>query len=365
MNKKYIFSRIDFIKTKNRRGKLDLVSQINFTSKLSFLLNSGIPLLDSLNIIEAQTKNKKKKNLYKKLIDDISNGKSLSGSLKSLIGNFSFSVIHIGENSGSLGPNLSFLSDHLKKKREVARKVKQALIYPSLIILATVVITVFLLVYIFPKLLPVIKSLDRDLPLATRFVIFISGLATSYWIHFIVIFSFLVLFTVLILKKNQKSKFLFDKFLLSVPFASSIYKDFLFSNFCRSQDLLLKGGLTIDKCLEMTADTTSNLFLQSKILEMNKSICLGGNLSDFLSREASIFPSDFSEMVAVGEKTGDLSKIFENLSGYYDLQLESKIKNLSITVEPVLMIIAGLIVGLVAVSIIAPIYEITNSLQRR
>lgn len=364
MNKLFSFS--SFLPSARRADKkISLSFKISFADRLSFLLNSNIPLLESLRILESQTKDRNKRHFFGRISKEISSGKSFSDAVSPFLDVFSVSIIQVGEKSGQLGSGLGFLSTELKKKREIRKKVLQALIYPSIVALATFGIVIFLLAFIFPKILPVITGLNISLPLTTRLVIGVSNFFADFWLALFLIIIFIIAIFSLFFHKNQKFRFLFSKILLSIPLWKNFYQDFLMANFCRSLGLLLKSGLTIDKALESVGQSSSNIFFQQKIFEIKIAVCGGRKLSGFLADCPEIFPVALSEMVAVGERTGNLHEVLAGLSEYHDVQFSEKVRNFSIFIEPALLIFAGLVVGLVAVSIIAPVYEITNALQKR
>ncbi len=364
MNK--IFDKlINFKKIRRQRIKISLPEQISFASRLSYLLDSGIPILESIRILEVKTKSKRVKDFYKKISEDISLGRSLSQSLRPYFDGFALSVVEIGQQGGFLGSNLKYLAEELKKKKELRKGAIQALVYPSFIALSTLGIIIFLLMYIFPKILPVISGLNIKLPLSTRAVIFFSDFLSQTWFYFLIL---IVLFTTLffwVLKKNDKFKFFVHKKIFRIPFWGGIYRDCLLAGFCRTFGMLLQAGLSVDRALEISESATSNLFLQSKICEIRSGVCRGGSLSSFLFADSKFFPSDISEMSAVGERTGNLASVFISLGDFYSEQFSDQIKRISSVIEPGLLVVAGLLVGFVAVSIISPVYEITKSFHQR
>ena len=350
---------------KKRKKILPLKEQIHFTERLSFLLNSDVPILRSLEIIKNQTKNKNRRIVYEKIRHDISEGLTLAQSLRGVFDDFGLNIILTGERSGFLSDNISYLTLQLKKKKEMLRNLRQAFVYPLFIAFATIGITVFLILYIFPKILPVVKSLNIDLPFTTRAVIFASGIVSHYGILILVAFLVLLISFLILLKKNNKFRFSVQLFSFKIPIIGSIYQDFLLTNFCRNLSLLLKSGLSIDTALKTIETATSNLPLRFHILKLHKFISAGGRMSHYLSKHPEIFPENFADLLAVAEETGNILVILINLADFHENQFMEKVKNLSQTIEPILLIAAGLIVGFVAISIVSPVYEVTHSLQRR
>lgn len=366
MNKILITKIRDRFAYSRPKKSLTTKEQIYFVDRLYFLLNSGVPLLESLQIIENQVGNEKKKAIYRQIVENVSKGKFLSTCCEGFLNEFARNVIYTGERSGFLASNLEHLSLQLKKNRDLKKKVQQAFIYPTFIAFTALAMTVFLIFYIFPKILPVIESLNVKLPLATRFVIGFSNFISNFWIAMILFLLISSTVLVVAFKKALKFRFWIHQISLTspIPIWSSTYRSFLLSNFCRTISFLLKGGLSFDQSLEITKNSTTNLFLRSKIEEMNNLVLRGGLLSDYLFQSRKIFSEDFASMVSIGERTGNLQMMFENLGNYYEQQFSEKVKNLSQMIEPALMITVGLVVGFIAVSIISPIYGVTNGLQK-
>lgn len=341
------------------------IDQIHFINRLSFLVKSNVPVLDSIEIIKSQSKKERDRKIYREIIKNLNAGQPLSLSLKNFVDDFSYGLIYAGENGGFLGQNLFYLSKHLESKRELKRKIIGALIYPFIIALATLGIATFLVLYVFPKILPVLLSLNIDLPITTRVVIWISSFIQNFWLIGIFLAVLVCVGTFLLLKLNKKFRLHAHKIYLKIPFFGPIYKNFLLSNFCRTLGFLLNGGFPINKALELSAKTATNTFLQSKIYEIDPKIVEGKILSECFCFAPEVFPETLINMTAVAERTGNMSEIFINMSDYFEEEFNHKVKSFSQTIEPVLMIVAGFIVGFIAISIISPVYEVTQNLQRR
>lgn len=345
--------------------KIGLSDQLDFADRLSFLLNSDVPILEALKILENQTGDLRRKNFYRQIAGEIALGKSFSKSISPFVSNFFLGVVEAGQSGGFLGANLKYLSDELKRKKTMRKKVIQALVYPSFIALATLAIVSFLLVYIFPKILPVVRGLNMELPYSTRLLVAISGFISNFGFYFVLGVVVVVVVFVLAVRKNKKFRFSVHRLAWRLPILGKIHQDLLLANFCRSFGMLLGSGLPADRALKFSFSSANNLFIRAKLSEMEKAVARGATISTFLLAEHKIFPSQIGEMAAVGERTGNLSLVFINLGDFYSEQFSDRVKNISAVIEPGLLVLAGLIVGFVAVSIIAPVYEITHGLQKR
>ncbi len=340
--------------------------QTMFAKRLSFLIKAGVPLLESLHLIRNQTKSSGKAKIFDAVIEDVSQGQYLStglGKFRNHFGEFTINLIRIGEMSGILAENLMYLAEELAKKNALQRKVKSALVYPIFISITTLGVTGMLTVFIFPKIMPVFASLNITLPLSTRILLWISVFLQSWGIHLILgIIAAIALF-VFARKKIYKLHRATDHLLLMLPIAGEITRSYNVSNFCRTLGLLLHSGVHVTEALYITASVTKNLVYREAYEAIAKEVLKGETISKNIAVGTIVFPDLLSHMVAIGEKSGSLTETLRYLSDLYETEVDEKTKNLSNTIEPVLLVCMGLIVGLIAVSVITPIYDITKNLQ--
>jgi type IV pilus assembly protein PilC len=340
--------------------------QTFFAKKLSFLIKAGVPMLESIIVIRKQTKNRSEIRIFEKVIADISNGQTLAGSLgkfKGTFGNFSINMIKSGESSGTLTDNLAYLADELKKKEMLKKKVMGALLYPIIVTIATFGITGFLALYIFPKILPIFQSLNAKLPASTRAVIWFTETLKHDGIYILIGVVLFITILSLLIRKVSKIKYLYDGLILRIPLFGKMSKSYNLTNTTRTLGLLLKSGIPLNESIHITSETTENMQYKKAFIDMSETVVKGKNISEFLNSHNTLFPSMIGHMVAIGEKSGNLSNTLIYLSEFYENEFDDLTKNLSSTIEPVLMVIMGLMVGFIAISVITPIYEITNSLH--
>lgn len=345
---------------------LSIKEQTFFAKRLSFLVEAGVPILEGLNVLRDQTKSRGFSRVMSYVIEDVSNGHFLAKSLgrfPNIFGQFAINIIKIGEQSGILSQNLNYLADELKKKHELKKKMVGALVYPVFITVATIGITVLLTVFVFPKIMPVFMSLKVELPLSTRIVIALSNFLRESGLYFLLsIIIGTIGFSVLV-KKSTTFRYQVHRFLLNTPLVGSMIQSYNLANITRTLGLMLKSGLTLSDALPVTADTTSNLVYERSLRRLGEAVNRGEQISVYLSKNKGLFPEILTHMVSVGERSGSLSDTFLYLAELYEGEVEESTKNLSSLIEPIMMIIMGMMVGLIAVSIITPIYEITNHLQ--
>jgi type IV pilus assembly protein PilC len=348
-------------------SKFSIKKQTFFAKRLAFLIKAGVPMLESVTVMRRQAKARGDIRVYDKIVADISNGQSLAGSLSKfngVFGNFAVNVIKAGESSGTLTSNLSYLAEELKKKDLLRKKIMSALLYPGIILTATFGITGMLVAYIFPKIMPIFSSLNVDLPLSTRIVIAVSTFLRDYGLWVALGLVLFVIILILLKKYVSAVQYTYDGLIFHIPFMGPIIKNYNLTNALRTLGLLLRSGISLTQSLEITADTTDNLQYRYAFEKLSGSIMKGKTISDFLHNYPHLFPDITIHMVSVGEKTGNLSNTLTYLSEYYENEFDEQTKNLSSALEPVLMIVMGILVGFVAVSVITPIYEITTNIHR-
>lgn len=373
----YVRIRIVFDRTKTQiertlselqKPRLSLKDQIFFAKRLSFFIHAGVPLIEAIDIIRMQTRSKGKKELFNAIQRDIAAGQYLATSLArsgGVFNDFAINIIRVGEGSGILKENLTYLADELTKRKELRSKVTSALVYPAFITFATVGITILLTVFIFPKIMPIFVSLHVPLPFTTRALIAVSLFLKSWGL--LTFFMLVVMGVALFILRNTytRVRHIGDAVLLSLPLAGSIAKNYNLANYSRTLGLMLRSGIPITIAMGVVSQTTPNLLYKNAYREITDTLVRGETVSQGLARFPNLFPDVLTHMISVGEKTGSLAQTLIYLAELYETEVNDLTKNLSSSIEPILMMVMGLIVGLIAVSIITPIYAITQHLSPR
>lgn len=347
--------------------RFSVKEQTLFAKRLSFLIKSGVPVLECLHLIRKQTKSRGKQKVFDAVISDVSNGQFLATALAKfsrLFGDFTVNLIRVGESSGILSQNLNYLADELTKKHALQRKVRGALIYPLFITIATLGVTSMLTVFIFPKIMPIFASLNVELPLTTRILLAVSNYLQDWGLLTVGLFALFVIAVVVARRLFKPVQYFGDQVLLRLPLAGQITRTYNLANFCRTLGLLIRSGVHLTEALSITAETTKNLVYRAEYERIARNVIKGEPVSRSLEKNPRLFPDMITHMIAIGETTGALPSTLIYLSELYEGEVEEQTRNLSSSIEPILMIVMGLLVGLIAVSVITPIYEITKTLQR-
>lgn len=337
--------------------------QALFAKRLAFLIQAGVSIHESIVIISNQTKSKRLRKIFESINADVAAGQFLFKSLeryKKLFGEFTINIIRVGENAGVLAENLAYLAEELSKKQALKRKIHSALIYPILISIATFSVTGMLVIFIFPKIMPIFISLDVALPFTTRALLAVSAYL-SHW-GFLTIFGLIATAAIFEISRRTYAplRFAIDWFSLRLPIAGSIARSYNCANFCRTVRLNIKSGITLSEALFITADVTKNTLYKEAYRDFAEHVLKGEKISTTMLNYPKIFPDILPHMILIGETTGNLSHTLGYLSDLYEAEVEESTKNLSNSIEPILLMVMGVLVGIIAVSVISPIYEVTK-----
>jgi type IV pilus assembly protein PilC len=346
--------------------RFSLTDQILFTKRLGMILRSGMPIMDGLHMMGEESRTKSSAYIYRSLVIDVSNGQTLSDSLNrfpKIFGDFGINIVKIGERSGTLHQNLEYLASELKRKQTLKRKVVGALVYPAVIVLATIGITVMLTVYIFPKIVPIFESVKADLPMTTRALMTISTFLSNYGLYLVAAIVLLFIAFFALMRLSKPFHLAMDYVLLRLPLFGKLSRLYNLTNIARTMSLLLRSDVRIVESIELVANSTRNLVYRRELMRARDRLIQGQNISSQFKKRHELFPPLMSQMVTIAESTGNLSGTFEFLAGMFEEEIDELTKTLTTLLEPVLMIVMGLVVGFIAISIITPIYSITQSLN--
>jgi type II secretory pathway component PulF len=330
------------------------------------ILRSGMPIMEGLNMLLDESRTRSSAYIFNSLIVDVSTGQQLSTGLarfERTFGEFAIQIIRVGEASGTLHENLEYLAEELKKKQILKRKVFGALVYPAVIIAATIGITIMLTVFIFPKIIPIFQGVKAALPWSTRSLIIISAFLSHWGLILLAVCALLIFACIAAARYFPQFHYAMDKILLRVPLMGSLSRYYNLANICRTLSLLLKSDVRIVSAMDLVASSTKNLAFRYELMAAKAKITEGQNISSQLKAHPRLFPVMMAQMVRVGESTGNLGGTLLYLSNMYEEEINELTKNLTTLLEPILMIVMGLVVGFIAISIITPIYSITSNLN--
>lgn len=344
---------------------VSLADKALFAKHLAVMLRSGMTIIEALGIAKDSTQGKFRK-IIGKIELSIKAGHSLSDAMAMYPKVFSELFINVtkaGETSGTLVENLENIADGLKKEKELIDKIKGALLYPIIVLVATLILGVVIVFLVLPKITPLFEGLNVELPITTRFLIGLSNIVQESgmlllggMVLFIVAFSWIV--------KQKFSRPVTHKIILKTPVLGKLVSNTNLSRFSRTLGMLLRSGVNIDEALEITKATMGNYYYHKALDDVSKRVGKGVRLAEGLEGSPDLFPQLLTRMIHVGEESGQFEDTLFYLADYYEEEVDTSTKSLSTALEPILLIFIGSVVGFLALSIITPIYDITGNIRQ-
>lgn len=346
-------------------GGAGLTQQVLFTKHLAVMLGSGLTLTEALPVsIESATG--RMKLALRDVLRAVESGATLSSALGDHPHVFPVlltNAVYAGERSGNLSTNLAAAARALEKERALIAKIKGALIYPATVLVATILLGLGLAFFVLPKITPLFRGLKVELPFTTRFLIAFADLIDRHGLLlFLAIFGGLAL--IIFLAKRRFTQPVTHSILLHLPGLKPIVRHTNLARFAGAMGLLLKSGVTINEALEITERTLSNYYYRQAIREVVTAVSQGTKIADNLEHFPNLFPPLLTRLIRVGEVSGKLEDTFFYLADFYESEVDSATKSLATSLEPILLLIIGLLVAGLALSIITPIYQITGNVRR-
>ena len=331
------------------------------TRQLATMVSSGLVLSDALDILEDQQNNKTLKKVLEEVSQNIKGGLTLAQSLgkhPDVFPPLYINLVKSGEASGKLDQVLLQMADGLEKDKEFQARVKGAMVYPMVVISMMIVVMIIMMVFVIPKLITLYSQSTIDLPLPTKILIFTSNLFVNYW-WLMLILLIGIIFGIRRWNKTKEGNLFFGKLLLRIPLVGSIITNVTLTNFSRTFGLLTSAGIPLLDSIGIVSELTDNPVFRQALKESYSGVEKGLPLSSLLNSE--IFPKIVGHMVKVGEETGKVDEIFFKLADYFESESDHLVKNLTVAIEPIVLIILGIGVAFLVISIILPIYKLTTS----
>jgi type IV pilus assembly protein PilC len=341
----------------NKKGKVTSKDLVLFSRQLSTLVSAGVPIVQSLGILETQAENPAFKEVLGAVKADIEAGLSISDALKKHPDAFPeiyTSMIKAGELGGILDTILERLTVFMENSEALKAKVKSAMMYPAIVLSICAVVTCFLMVFVIPTFKNIFASFGAELPLPTQILIDISDTMKQFWYLLIAIpfgaWKGFEAFT-----KTPKGRRLVDTYILKAPIFGILIKKVAVARFTRTLGTLIKSGVPIMQALETVAQTAGNVIISDAVLLTRESIREGGHLSDPL-KKSGIFPSMVTSMISVGEETGALDIMLGKIADFYDQEVDTAVKGLTSLIEPIVIVVMGVVIGTIVVAMFMPMF---------
>ncbi|MFC1808502.1 type II secretion system F family protein [Candidatus Omnitrophota bacterium] len=346
---------------KRRRIKID--DLVVFARQMATMIDAGVPLIQSLDILGEQMDNVRFASVIKNVRDSVEGGKAFSESLephRKVFSDLFINMVKAGETSGQLYEILDRLASYLEKTANLQKKVKAALIYPSVVTLVALAITIFMMTFVIPRFASIFASLDATLPGPTLLLINVSHFMQR---NFLLAMGLLIVGIFLFRRyiKTKKGRMWFDTRILVMPIFGPLLLKVVMSKFSRTLSTLVRSGVPILASFEIVEKTVGNALIASIINEVRENVKEGGAITNVLNKKA-IFPTMVTRMIAVGEESGSLEEMLGKIADFYDEQVDIAVDGLTSLIEPLIIVFLGVVIGGMVICMFLPIFSLTQNL---
>ena len=359
-----VLVRLREAKRAKRGGRVPTRDVVVFTRQFATMINSGLPLVQALDILAQQTENKALSEVTKQVVYDVESGHTLADALSKHPRAFTalyVNMVAAGEAGGILDTILLRLAVFLEKNDAIVRKVKGAMIYPAVIFSVALIAVVVLLVFVIPTFQSMFASVNMELPLPTKVVIWMSQFVQGFW-WAVILGLGATAFLINRYYQTEGGKLVIDKFLLSAPVLGDLLRKSAVSRFTRTLGTLISSGVAILDGLEITARTAGNRVIHDAVMASRGSIAGGETIAQPLAK-SGVFPPMVTSMIAVGEATGGLDEMLTKIADFYDDEVDAAVGALLSLMEPIMIVVLGVIVGGMIVAMYLPIFGMINAVQ--
>lgn len=373
MQKGIVPIRIQEIKQKQQSDSKSLltndrVSQeeiILFSRQLYALTKAGIPIIRALKGLAESNNNVKLKSVLEDISQKLIEGLDLASSLKAhpkLFSSVYVSMIHVGESTGNLDQALYRLIDHLEVEKTTKKRISQAMRYPSIVVAAIVIATSVIMIFVVPNFSTVFEKLGTDLPLATKILMASSNFMIEWWGAILTLLTTLTLF-INQYRKTERGALDWDRFKLKIPLIGSIYERVALARFSRSFAMMLAAGVPILSSLKIISGTLGNLYIGNAITSMGDGIERGEGVTNTASA-TGLFTPLVLQMLSVGEETGAIDTLLNEVADFYEQEVDHELKQLSDAIEPILLLFLGALIILLALGVFLPVWELSGAMNK-
>jgi type IV pilus assembly protein PilC len=337
--------------------------QVDFVKNLSLLVKSGKPINESFDLLSKQALSSAMVKTLKIAKEKVERGTPLSRVFEEspYFGKVFVSFIRAGEESGTLDENLLYLAEWLERDSTLKKEISSATLYPKIIVVFAVVLSAVLSIFVLPQLVPIFGTLDVDLPITTKILLFVSELMQSYAVYVVIgLIAFIAL--VWLIFRIRVMKRLWHTVILRIPVVGIITKEYQLTIISQLIATLFKSGLTINNSLDIIAESVTNMRYKEAIEKVKERVLKGTGFAETMNEFPHLFPGVFVSVVSTGEQTGSYSNSFQYLAEFFATRVTERTKKLPTVLEPILLILIGVFVAFIASAIIMPIYEVTKGI---
>ena len=342
-------------------SKVSLEELQIFTRQMYSLTRSGIPLLRAIAGLSETTHSKRMKDALDDISEQLTSGRTLSSAMNQhsdVFDSLFISMVHVGENTGKLDEVFMQLSKYIEREQETRRRIKSAMRYPILVLVAIAIAMVILNIWVIPKFADMFSRFGADLPWATKILIATSNLFVNYW-PLMLVGLIGVFIGIRYWHHSEKGEKQWDRWKLHIPAVGSIIERSTLARYCRSFSMMLSAGVPMTQALSLVADAVDNAYMHDKIVGMRRGIESGESMLR-VSNSSQLFTPLVLQMVAVGEETGQITQLLTDAADFYEGEVDYDLKNLTAKLEPILIGFVAGIVLILALGIYLPMWDMLN-----
>ena len=343
------------MRIERKTSKKDLVI---FFRQLAVMLESQVPVVQSLDSLALQTKKLKFKAIIQEISKSVQEGIPLSGAMANypkVFDNLYVSLIKSGEVSGNIAGALRYLSEHLERENDINAQLKQAMVYPIFVITVLFIVLGIIIIGVMPRIVNLIEETGTDPSLSTKMILNFYKFLSNYWWAILLCIIFCIMLVVYYFRTKDGKEF-FDRTSLTLPFIGTFLKKVFLTRFCANISTLMTSGVSINNALNVAKETTNNVAYKEIIFQIGKDVSEGNKMSISMSKSEDFFPPFVVQMIKVGEETGKLDQTMVEVVNFYQKDIKRSIDLFSSLLEPIMIIFLGGIVGMLAFSVLQPIY---------
>ena len=344
-------------------GKVKVQELATFCRQFAIMINTGTPVVDSLNILKDQSYTAYFRKLLSIVHEDVQSGLILSQALKKhskVFPDFFYNMVYVGEMSGRLEKVLVSIADYFETDSKIRKKAKGAMTYPLILIVMALGIVVLMMVFIIPTFKDALSSLEVNMPPLTLAIYEMSDYVTKNWVK-IALVALAVVLVCYLFVHNKKGRLIWDRFKLEAPVIGKVTTNLVTARFARAFGLLLESGMDVVDAMEVVRVVLGNAYVCQKFSKATEDVRNGMSLTVALTNY-KLFPQILVQMISVGEKTGNIADVLTRSCGYYDNEVESTLNAMTTIIQPIVLIFIGAVVGVLFYAVYSPLLEVMNKL---
>ena len=344
-------------------GRVKIKDVVIMSRQIATLFEAKVSALATFRMLASESENPTLSRILTEVTDDIKSGTPISQAMAKhpkAFSNFYVHMVEAGEESGKISDNFNYLADYLERSYEMVSKAKNALIYPIFIIISFVAVMILMLTFVIPKLTAILVETGQQIPIYTRIVIGASDLVRNYGIFLFILIAILIVFLRRYMMTVAGGESV-SRFKLGIPYVGNLYRKIYLSRIADNLSTMLTSGISMVRALEITAEVVDNAVYKQTLTEASISLKSGNLISSIMYKYAEI-PNIMVQMMKVGEESGKLGFVLDTLARFYRREVDNEIKTLVDLIEPAMIVLLGLMVGVLLTSVLLPIYNLAEGI---